>query len=102
MTQASNPPLPDHPIDGAGDSPITDNALQLSAIGLATRFGPDWPGKRCLAKRHRHLVLVLRGDRAPGGNRAGNLGGNCTGPVTTPGCAIGARFLGLIGISGRW
>ena len=26
---------------------MKDNALRLSAIGLATCFGPDWPGKRC-------------------------------------------------------
>ena len=53
MTQTSNPPLPDHPADGEGDSPMKDNAAWLADIGLATRFGPDWPGKRCLAKTRR-------------------------------------------------
>ncbi len=60
------------------------------------------PGKRPaldrVGKRHRHFVLVLRGDRAPGGNRAGNLGGNCTGRVTTPDGAISGGLPGLFGI----
>ena len=53
MTQTSNPPLPDHPADGASRRPMKDNALRPATIGLATRFGPDWPGKRCLAKTRR-------------------------------------------------
>ena len=35
MTQTSNPPLPDHPLDGATGNPMKDNALLLSTIGLA-------------------------------------------------------------------
>ncbi len=89
---------------------LGDRASDLRHLGFRMCAGVarvrDQPGKRPaldrVGKRHRHLVLVLRGDRAPGGNQAGNLGGNCTGRVTSVGCAINGRLPGPIGISGRW
>ena len=85
MTQTSNPPLPDHPIDGAGDSPMKDNAPWLSSIGLATRFGPDWPGKRCLAKTRRGTECQRLA--ITGAGRCRLHGGRSTGPRTEEGLA---------------
>jgi len=85
MTQTSNPPLPDHPIDGAADSPMKDNAPWLSAIGLATRFGPDWPGKRCLAKTRRGTECQR--PAITGAGRCRLHGGRSTGPRTEEGRA---------------
>jgi len=28
----------------------TVSTMELIELGVKTRFGPDWPGKRCLAK----------------------------------------------------
>ena len=85
---------------------LGDRASDLRHLGFRMCAGiarvRDQPGKRPaldrVGKRHRHLVLVLRGDRAPGGNQAGNLGGNCTGRVTTPDGAISGGLPGLFGI----
>ena len=85
MTQTSNPPLPDHPIDGAGDSPMKDNAPWLSDIGLASRFGPDWPGKRCLAKTRRGTECQR--PAITGSGRCRLHGGRSTGPRTEEGRA---------------
>ena len=85
MTQTSNPPLPDHPIDGAGDSPTKDNAQRLSAIGLTTRFGADWPGKRCLAKTRRGTECQR--PAITGAGRCRLHGGRSTGPRTEEGRA---------------
>ena len=85
MTQTSNPPLPDHPIDGEGDSPMKDNAPWLSAIGLATRFGADWLGKRCLAKTRRGTECQR--PAITGSGRCRLHGGRSTGPRTKEGLA---------------
>ena len=85
MTQTSKPPLPDHPSDGAADSPMDDNAPWLSALGLATRFGPDWPGKRCLAKTQRGTECQR--PAITGSARCRLHGGRSTGPRTEEGRA---------------
>ena len=85
MTQTSNSPLLDHPVDGGGVSPMKDNALRLSAIGLATRFGPDWPGKRCLAKTRRGTECQR--PAITGAGRCRLHGGRSTGPRTEEGRA---------------
>ena len=66
---------------------LGDRASDLRHLGFRMCAGVarvrDQPGKRPaldrVGKRHRHLVLVLRGDRAPGGNRV------VTWVVTVPG-----------------
>ena len=85
MSQTADPPLPDHPINGAAVSPINDNALQLSAIGLSTRFGADWPGKRCLAKTRRGTECQRPAITTSG--RCRLHGGRSTGPRTEEGRA---------------
>ena len=85
MTQTSNPPLPDHPLDGEGERPMKDNAPRLADIGLATRFGPDWPGKRCLAKTRRGTECQR--PAITGAGRCRLHGGRSTGPRTEEGRA---------------
>ena len=85
MTQTSNPPLPDHPLDGEGESPMKDNVQWLAAIGLATRFGPDWPGKRCLAKTRGGTECQR--PAITGAGRCRLHGGRSTGPRTEEGRA---------------
>jgi integrase len=85
MTQISNPPLPDHPLDGEGESPMKDNVQWLAAIGLATRFGPDWPGKRCLAKTRGGTECQR--PAITGSGRCRLHGGWSTGPRTEEGRA---------------
>ena len=85
MTETIDPPLPDHPSDGEGDRPMYDNAPWLSAIGLATRFGPDWPGKRCLAKTRRGTECQR--PAITGAGRCRLHGGRSTGPRTEEGRA---------------
>ena len=85
MAQTSIPPLPDYPRDGVADSTMKDNALRLSDIGLATRFGPDWPGKRCLAKTRRGKECQR--PAIIGSGRCRLHGGRSTGPRTEEGLA---------------
>ena len=56
------------------------NAPWLSAIGLATHFGPDWPGKRCLAKTRRGTECQRAA--LTGAGRCKLHGGRSTGPRT--------------------
>ena len=85
MTQTSDPPLSDHPVDGEGVSPMKDKSLRLSEIGHATRFGPDWPGKRCLAKTRRGTECQR--PAITGAGRCRLHGGRSTGPRTEEGRA---------------
>ena len=85
MTQTSNSPLLDDPKDGAADSPMKDNAHWLSDIGHATRFGPDWLGKRCLAKTRRGTECQRPAIK--GAVRCRLHGGRSTGPRTEEGRA---------------
>ena len=85
MTQTSNSPLLDHPVDGGADSPMKDNAHWLSDIGHATRFGPAWPGKRCFAKTRRGTECQR--PAITGSGRCSLHGGRSTGPRTEEGLA---------------
>ena len=85
MTQTSDPQLSDHPINGSADSPMKDNAPRLSAIGLATRFGSEWRGKRCLAKTRRGTECQR--PAITGAGRCRLHGGRSTGPRTEEGRA---------------
>ncbi|MDA1023658.1 MAG: HGGxSTG domain-containing protein [Proteobacteria bacterium] len=54
-----------------------------SDVGRKTRFGPDWPGRRCLAKTRaggKCQKAALKGK-----NRCRNHGGLSTGPKTPEG-----------------
>ena len=85
MTQTTNPLLLDHPVDGAGGNTMKDNAQWLADIGLNTRFGPDWPGKRCLAKTRRGTECQR--PAITGAGRCRLHGGRSTGPRTEEGRA---------------
>ena len=63
----------------------TVNHEELIKSGLKTRFGPDWPGKRCLAKTRRGTPCQ---NPAIGGRTRCKLhGGRSTGPRTAEGKA---------------
>ena len=52
-------------------------------IGQATRFGPDWPGKRCGAKTRAGGICPKPAYKVSG--RCHNHGGSLTGPKTKEG-----------------
>ena len=54
-----------------------------SDIGLKTRFGPDWPGKRCGAKTRAGGICPKPAYKDSG--RCHNHGGASTGPRTKEG-----------------
>ena len=85
MTTTTKPPIQDHSIDGAASRPMKDNAQWLADIGLNTRFGPDWPGKRCLAKTRRGTECQR--PAITGAGRCRLHGGRSTGPRTEEGRA---------------
>ena len=49
-------------------------------IGVQTRFGPNWPGTRCLAKTHRGKECQRAAYKHNG--RCALHGGRSTGPKT--------------------
>ena len=55
----------------------------ISEIGKATRFGPDWPGKRCGAKTRRGTACQRPAYKHNG--RCGLHGGKSTGARTAEG-----------------
>ena len=62
-----------------------DHLVTLIEAGKATRLGPEWPGKRCLAKIRRATLCqkpVMRGR-----GRCQLHGGRSTGPRTAEGKA---------------
>ena len=52
-------------------------------IGVQTRFGPNWPGKRCLAKTRRGTACQMAAYKHNG--RCALHGGRSTGPKTQRG-----------------
>ena len=61
------------------------NFAALTKAGHATRFGPDWPGKRCLARTRRGTLCQ---NPAIGGRTRCKLhGGKSTGPKSIEGKA---------------
>ena len=54
-----------------------------SGIGMRTRFGPDWPGKRCGAKTRAGGICPKPAYKDSG--RCHNHGGASTGPKTKEG-----------------
>ena len=61
------------------------NRQKLLEASKATRFGPDWPGQRCLAKTRRGTPCQNPAIRGP--NRCRMHGGKSTGPRTVEGKA---------------
>ena len=58
-------------------------AKRISELGKATRFGPSWPGKRCLAKTRRGTPCQRPACKHNG--RCGLHGGLSTGAKTADG-----------------
>ena len=61
------------------------NHAELIEAGMATRFGPGWPGTRCLAKTRRGTLC--QNPAIGGRNRCKLHGGRSTGPRTEEGKA---------------
>ena len=61
------------------------NHAELIEAGMATRFGPGWPGTRCLAKTRRGTLC--QNPAIGGRNRCKLHGGRSTGPRTEVGRA---------------
>ena len=59
------------------------NRQKLLEASKATRFGPDWPGQRCLAKTRRGTLCRNPAIRGP--NRCRMHGGLSTGAKTVAG-----------------
>ena len=59
------------------------NRQKLLEASKATRFGPDWPGQRCLAKTRRGALC--RNPVVTDRNRCRMHGGKSTGPWTPEG-----------------
>ena len=64
------------------------NRAELIEAGMATRFGPDWPGTRCVAKTRRDTLCQNPAIRGP--NRCRMHGGKSTGSRTPKGKARAA------------
>ena len=62
-----------------------DHIATLIEAGKATRLGPNWPGKRCLAKTRRATLCQKPATRGRG--RCQLHGGKSTGPRTPEGKA---------------
>ena len=58
---------------------------ELIEAGMATRFGPNWPGRRCLAKTRQGTPCQNPAIKGPG--RCKLHGGKSTGPRTAAGRA---------------
>ena len=65
------------------------NHKPLIEVGRATRFGPNWPGKRCLAKTRRGTPCQKAALK--GKTRCRLHGGLSTGPRTLEGKARAAE-----------
>jgi len=61
------------------------NHAELIEAGMATRFGPSWPGKRCLAKTRRGTLC--QNPAIGGRNRCKLHGGRSTGSKSIEGRA---------------
>ncbi len=61
------------------------NHAELIEAGMATRFGPNWPGRRCLAKTRQGTPCQNPAITGPG--RCKLHGGKSTGPRTAAGWA---------------
>ena len=72
-------------MDGEKAEASSANCSCQRTLGLETRFGPDWPGRRCLAKTRRGTECQKPAIK--GRNRCQLHGGRSTGPKTPEGRA---------------
>ena len=77
--------MSENPIDGEKARASSANCDCPRTLGLETRFGPDWPGRRCLAKTRRGTECQKPAIK--GRSRCQLHGGRSTGPRTEEGRA---------------
>jgi len=77
--------MSENPIDGKRARASSANCGCQRTLGLETRFGPDWPGLRCLAKTRRGTECQKPAIK--GRSRCQLHGGRSTGPKTPEGRA---------------
>ena len=77
--------MSENPIDGERARASSVNCSCPRTLGLETRFGPDWPGLRCLAKTRRGTECQKPAIK--GRSRCQLHGGRSTGPRTEEGRA---------------
>jgi hypothetical protein len=77
--------MSENPIDGEKARASSANCGCQRTLGLETRFGPDWPGLRCLAKTRRGTECQKPAIK--GRSRCQRHGGRSTGPKTEEGRA---------------
>ena len=77
--------MSENPIDGKKSRASSANCRGQRTLGLETRFGPDWPGLRCLAKTRRGTECQKPAIK--GRVRCQLHGGRSTGPKTPEGRA---------------
>ncbi len=77
--------MSENPMDGEKAGASSANCSCQRTLGLETRFGPDWPGLRCLAKTRRGTECQKPAIK--GRKRCQLHGGRSTGPRTVEGRA---------------
>ena len=77
--------MSENPLDGEQAEASAANCSCPRTLGLETRFGPDWPGRRCLAKTRRGTECQKPAIK--GRVRCQLHGGRSTGPKTEEGRA---------------
>jgi hypothetical protein len=77
--------MSENPSNGEEEKPTSANCSCQRTLGLETRFGPDWPGLRCLAKTRRGTECQKPAIK--GRSRCQLHGGRSTGPRTVEGRA---------------
>ena len=77
--------MSENPINGEKARASSANCGCQRTLGLETRFGPDWPGLRCLAKTRRGTECQKPAIK--GRSRCQLHGGRSTGPRTEEGRA---------------
>jgi len=77
--------MSENPSNGEEEKPTSANCSCQRTLGLETRFGPDWPGLRCLAKTRRGTECQKPAIK--GRSRCQLHGGRSTGPRTEEGRA---------------
>ena len=77
--------MSENPVDGEKARASSANCSGQLTLGLETRFGPDWPGLRCLAKTRRGTECQKPAIK--GRSRCQLHGGRSTGPKTPEGRA---------------
>jgi len=77
--------MSEHPSNGEEEKPTSANCSCQRTLGLETRFGDNWPGRRCLAKTRRETECQKPAIKSR--SRCQLHGGRSTGPRTEEGRA---------------